>query len=65
MPVYTLQCPDCEHRFQGMVMAHTEPPREWVCSNCGGRRAEPAPGTRPEPHPWEQGTVKGCPCCGG
>ena len=28
MPVYTLQCPDCGHRFMGMVMAHTKPPRE-------------------------------------
>jgi putative FmdB family regulatory protein len=64
MPVYTLQCPDCDHRFKGMVMLHTEQPREWVCSQCGGKRAVPEPGTKPEPHPWERGRAHSCPCCG-
>jgi hypothetical protein len=65
MPVYTLQFPDCDHRFMGMVMAHTKPPREWVCSICGGRRARSAPGTKPQPHPWEQHNAGGgCLCCG-
>jgi len=64
MPVYTLYCPDCEHRFKGMVMAKTEPPREWVCSQCGSRRAAPAPDATPERHPWEEKHGGGCPCCG-
>jgi hypothetical protein len=54
MPVYTLQCPDCDHRFMGMVMAHTKPPREWVCSICGGRRvaAALAGASIPEKNNW-------------
>jgi hypothetical protein len=65
VPVYSLHCPDCDHRFKGMVMAHTTPPREWACSHCGGRRAAPASGSQPEPHPWEHGSGGGCLCCGG
>lgn len=64
MPVYTLQCPDCQNRFKGMVMANTEPPREWVCSSCGSRRAQPTPDASPEPHPFEQSKGTGCACCG-
>jgi putative FmdB family regulatory protein len=64
MPVYTLQCPDCGHRFNGMVMAHSAQPREWACSKCGGRRAAPTPESLPRPHPWEEGHATGCPCCG-
>lgn len=64
MPVYDLHCPDCDHRFKGMVMAQTRPPREWVCSKCGSRRAAPASGSEPAPHPWEHRPGGGCPCCG-
>jgi hypothetical protein len=76
MSVYFLQCPDCGHQFKGMVMALTEPPREWVCSKCGGRRVGMAPGTKPAPHPWDAGIDQNqtgrrmrlghplsCPCC--
>jgi hypothetical protein len=65
MPVFSLHCPDCGHRFKGMVMAHTNPPCEWACSRCGGRRAATEPGSTPEPHPWEHGSAGGCLCCGG
>jgi hypothetical protein len=64
MPVYTLHCPDCDRRFKGMVLAHTEPPREWLCSKCGSRRAVPVTGVKPEPHPWEGGHGRSCLCCG-
>lgn len=64
MPVYTIHCPDCGHRFKGMVMARAATPREWVCSQCGGRRAAPLTGSVPEPHPWDEGHAAGCPCCG-
>lgn len=76
MPVYYLQCPDCDHRFEGMVMARTQPPREWACSKCGCRRAAPVPGVQPARHPWDgepdqDGTGRAprlrhsgsCPCC--
>ncbi len=65
MPVYTLKCPDCAHMFQGMVFAGARPPREWVCSRCGGRKAAPEAGSSPEPHPWEHSEeTGGCLCCG-
>jgi uncharacterized protein YlaI len=64
MPVYTLECPDCHHRFKGMVIANAEPPREWACSQCGSRRAKPAPDAHPETHPFERAGASGCPCCG-
>lgn len=64
MPVYTLTCPDCGHRFQGMVLAGTRPPRIWECSKCGSRDAAPDPDVPPLVHPWEgQGHGAGCLCC--
>ncbi|MGH8760457.1 MAG: FmdB family zinc ribbon protein [Burkholderiales bacterium] len=40
MPVYQLLCPDCGHRFSGMVFAGTREPEKWVCAECGGDRAQ-------------------------
>jgi ribosomal protein S27AE len=65
MPVHTLHCPDCGHGFKGLVLANTQPPREWVCSKCGSHRAQQAPGSHLEPHPWEHQAGGGCLCCGG
>src|SRR5215471_7587830 len=64
MPVLTLECPDCGHRFQGLVLAGTRPPEEWVCSKCGSRKAKVMPDKEPIPHPWEgEHGVGLCPCC--
>src|SRR5207253_10996737 len=53
MPVLTLECPECGHRFQGLVLVGTRPPEEWVCSKCGSRKAEVVLDKEPVPHPWE------------
>lgn len=64
MPVLTLECPDCGRKFQGLVLAGTRPPEEWVCSKCGSRKAEVMPDKKPIPHPWEGEHGAGlCPCC--
>src|SRR2546421_6529029 len=64
MPVLTLECPECGHRFQGLVLVGTRPPEEWVCSKCGSRKAEIVPDKEPVPHPWEGVHGVGlCPCC--
>jgi len=65
MPVYTIVCPDCGHAAKSLVLEGTRVPREWVCSRCGSRRAQPDPGTAAEPHSWEAPHRAGCPCCGG
>ena len=49
----TLQCPDCGHRFKGMVIADY---RAAAKSGCARNAAASAPrrhGTKPEPHPLE------------
>ncbi len=64
MPFMFLKCPECGHEFQGFVLEGTRPPQEWVCSQCGSRKAEVAPEKKPVPHPWESGHGHGlCPCC--
>lgn len=65
MPIYQLACPDCGHRFSGMVFAGTRLPAQWICSQCGGDRACICPDTAPMPHPLESAHGAGCPCCGG
>lgn len=65
MPVYHIACPDCGHRFSGMVLAGTREPERWVCSQCGGDQARPLAGLAPAPHPLEAAHGSGCPCCGG
>jgi rubrerythrin len=64
MPVFVLECPDCGHCFQGLVLAGTRAPEVWVCSKCRGRNAAPKEGVAPRPHPWEGSDHgRGCPCC--
>ncbi len=64
MPIMFLKCPECGHEFQGLVLEGTRPPQEWVCSQCGSRKAEVAPEKEPVLHPWENGHGHGlCPCC--
>jgi hypothetical protein len=53
MPIYVVECPDCGHRFESLVLAGTKPPDVWHCSSCGGIRALPRPDTEPRPHPME------------
>ncbi|HLF97324.1 MAG TPA: zinc ribbon domain-containing protein [Methylococcaceae bacterium] len=65
MPIYQLLCPDCGHRFSGMVFAGTREPECWICSQCGSDKARPVPGEAPVPHPLEAAHGAGCPCCGG
>ncbi len=65
MPVYRIVCPDCRRESRSLVLQGTRMPSEWVCSACGSRRAALDPKTSPEPHPWETGHGKGCPCCSG
>jgi hypothetical protein len=65
MPIYQIQCPDCGHRFQGVVFTGTRMPQEWVCSACGSHGASPREDCEPEPHPLEHPHGQGCPCCGG
>jgi hypothetical protein len=40
MPIYQLLCLDCGHRFGGMVFAGTRESEKWICSQCGGDRAQ-------------------------
>jgi DNA-directed RNA polymerase subunit RPC12/RpoP len=64
MPILTIQCPECNHEFQGFVLAGTRPPEIWVCSQCGSRNAEVIQNKEPIPHPWESEDGHGlCPCC--
>lgn len=65
MPIYPIQCPDCGHRFSGMVFAGTRLPEKWVCSQCGSEQAQINPDAAPIPHPLEATHGAGCPCCGG
>jgi C4-type Zn-finger protein len=66
MPILTVECPECGHRFQSLVLTGTRPPEEWVCSKCGSRKAE-VDATQPaKQHPWEKEGSHGiglCPCC--
>lgn len=64
MPVYVIQCPQCQHQFQSLVLANTKEPSEWVCSKCGSHEAKPI-FQQPHQHPLEQAHGAGCPCCGG
>lgn len=64
MPVLTLQCPECGHVFQGLVLAGTRMPEVWACSRCGGEQAHPLADAQPAPHPWDGPHGIGlCPCC--
>ncbi len=65
MPVYQLHCPQCGHRFSGMVFAGTRLPERWVCPQCGGEQAAPDNERPPLAHPLESARGGGCPCCGG
>jgi hypothetical protein len=64
MPVYTLECPDCRHTFQGLQLGPLRSAQTWVCSQCGGDRATPKGDCEPVVHPWEDEHANGCPCCG-
>jgi hypothetical protein len=63
MPVLELRCPDCGHGFRSLVMDGTKVPEVWVCSACGGRRAQPHDGPSRIAHPWADGPPDRC--CGG
>lgn len=63
MPVYLIRCDKCNHEFKGLVLANTQEPKEWVCSQCGSRAAKPVH-VYNERHPLEDNHGNGCPCCG-
>lgn len=74
MPVFLVECPDCLHRFKGMVFEGAKLPDIWVCSKCKSDRAAPMNGVEPARHPWDiksgnsdhrhqHGAKGGCPCC--
>jgi putative FmdB family regulatory protein len=65
MPIYPLQCPDCEHRFSGMVFAGTRAPALWVCPQCGSEQAKLNDDRPPVAHPLEATHGSGCLCCSG
>jgi hypothetical protein len=65
MPIHEILCPDCGHRFTGMVFAGTRVPELWHCSQCGGEGAMIDNTRPPAPHPLETVHGGGCPCCGG
>jgi hypothetical protein len=69
MPVYALRCPDCGHEFRTLILAGTNPPAIWYCSQCGGDRAAPRDDVPLAEHPWERQQEGrhsyGCFCCGG
>lgn len=64
MAVLIIQCPDCQHRYQSLVMDGTTVPTLWHCSHCGGQRAAPIQQLAFN-HPLEQTHGAGCLCCGG
>lgn len=64
MPVYSLQCPDCQHQFKGLVLEGTQEPKEWVCSKCGSHKAQKMTPDDHVEHPLENTHGSGCPCCG-
>jgi putative FmdB family regulatory protein len=64
MPIYELLCPHCNHQFKGLVLANTQEPKEWVCSQCGSHHAKPIY-IYDNIHPLENEHAAGCPCCGG
>lgn len=53
MPVLLIECPDCGHAYQTLVLEGTKLPESWHCSKCDGVRARPRPDTPSLPHPWE------------
>ncbi|MGR9073577.1 MAG: FmdB family zinc ribbon protein [Gammaproteobacteria bacterium] len=65
MPTYQLQCPQCSHRFSGMVFSGARMPEQWVCPECGSDRARLLEDCPPVSHPLEGGHGSGCLCCGG
>ena len=69
MPVLTLRCPDCGHEFRSLVLAGTQMPDVWNCSQCDADRAVPLAGAPVIAHPWERQQEGrhnyGCFCCGG
>ena len=60
IPIYTLACPDCGHRYETVVFQGLKVPDKWVCSRCQEGRVQEE-GKRP--HPLEGGHGGGCPCC--
>jgi hypothetical protein len=64
MPVYLIRCDKCDHQFKSLVLANTQEPKEWVCSQCGSHGAKPAH-VYDDLHPLENDHGAGCPCCGG
>ena len=64
MPVLTLQCPDCDHVFQGLVLEGTREPEIWVCSKCGSEKAQKMASIKAVAHPWDgEHGIGLCPCC--
>lgn len=64
MAVLTLECPDCQHTFRGLVLAGTRPPEIWVCSRCGSEQAQPIDDAPTAAHPWDgEHGIGMCPCC--
>lgn len=61
MAVLIIECPDCQHRYQSLVLDGTTLPTQWHCSHCGGQRAMPIEQTTAI-HPLEQHGA-GCLCC--
>lgn len=65
MPIYQLQCPDCQHRFTGMVFEGTRLPEVWVCPRCDSETVQALKDHPAAYHPMESRHGGGCLCCGG
>lgn len=61
MAVLTVECPDCLHRYQSLVVDGTKVPERWSCSQCGGTGAAPVGEDEKSNHPWAS-CMDGC--CG-
>ena len=64
MPVYTLQCPDCEHRFMGMVMAQLSRRTSGFVRFAAAAAPGPHPARSPGRIPGSSNAGGGCLCCG-
>jgi hypothetical protein len=54
MPILAIECPDCGHRFEALVLDGTITPAIWHCSRCGGVRGQPRPAHPPPGQTWEE-----------
>ncbi len=62
MPVYSLSCNSCGHKYDTLYFKGLKLPDKWVCSRCESKDVVQVKET---PHPIEEDKhgVGSCPCC--